>query len=98
MQHQHRADLGQPAQSQQRGLTVRTISQSPAGPPNQDLLAGLGSALRAQARLRRKAVAPETASPEERESSVTGNLGDVSPSGQLSFDEIELKSKGTTHP
>ena len=101
MQHQQRADLSQPAQSHQRGrpaLSVRTTSLSPAGPPNQELLAGLGSALRAQARLRRKAVAPETASPDDRESSVTGNLGDVSPSGQLSFDDIELKSKGTTHP
>ena len=101
MKHQHRADSSQPAQSHQRGhpaLSVRTAAQSPAGPPNQELLAGLGSALRAQARLRRKAVAPETASPDERDSSVTGNLGDVSPSGQLSFDAIELKSNGKSRP
>lgn len=58
------------------------------------MLAGLGSALRAQARLRRKAVAPETASPDERDSSAKGHLGEVSPSGQLSFDDVELKSKG----
>ena len=101
MQHQHRAILSQPAQSHQQShpaLSVRTTSQSPAGPPNQELLAGLGSALRAQARLRRKAMAPETASPDERESSVTGNLGEVSPSGQLSFDDIQLKSKGIACP
>ena len=100
-QHQQRADLNLPAQSHRRGhpaLSVRTTSQSPAGAPNQELLAGLGSALRAQARLRRKAVAPETASPDERDSSIMGSLGDVSPSGQLSFDNVELKSKGIICP
>ena len=99
LQHQQRADLRPPAQPHQQAhpaLSVRTAAQSPGGPPNQKLLAGLGSALRAQARLRRKAVAPETASPDERESSVTGNLGDVSPSGQLSFDDIQLKNQGIT--
>lgn len=98
-QDQPRPEASHSAQSHQKArpaLSVRTSSQSPAG-PNQELLAGLGSALRAQARLRRKAVAPETASPDERDSSsVKGHLGEVSPSGQLSFDDIELKSKGAS--
>lgn len=100
-QHQHRAGPSQSAESHHKGhlaLSVKTTSQSPAGPPNQEMLAGLGSALRAQARLRRKAVAPETSSPDDRESDVTGRLGEVSPSGQLSFDDIELKSKGAARP
>lgn len=99
LQDQPRPELSHSAESHQKArpaLSVRTSSQSPAGQPNQEMLAGLGSALRAQARLRRKAVAPETASPDERDSSVTGHLGEVSPSGQLSFDDVELKSKGAS--
>ena len=94
---QQRADSGQSAQPHHKAhsaLSVKTKSQLPAGPPNQDLLAGLGSALRAQARLRRKAVAPETASPDERDSILTHRLGEVAPSGRLSFDDAEQKTKG----
>lgn len=100
-QPQPRADSGESAQPHHHkghlGLSVRTSLQSPGGPANQEMLAGLGSALRAQARLRRKAVAPETSSPDDQ-SSVAARLSEVSPSGQLSFEDIELKSKGMACP
>lgn len=100
-QPQPRADLNESAQPHHQkahpGLSVRTSLQSPAGSANQEMLAGLGSALRAQARLRRKAVAPDTTSPDDQ-SSVTARLGEVSPSGQLSFEDVELKSKGVVCP
>ena len=96
-QPQPRGDSGESAQAHHQkahlGLSVRTSLQSPAGSANQEVLAGLGSALRAEARLRRKAVAPETSSPDDQ-SSATARMDEVSPSGQLSFEDIQLKSKG----
>ena len=71
-------------------------SQRPS--PPQELLAGLGNALRAQAQTRQKASSatmPRSV-PEDRGDSVRRAAAGASPSGQLSFEHVELKSKSTS--
>jgi len=79
----------QPEVQAQAPLSTRSQRHSPLP---QELLAGLGSALRAQTRLRRKAMAMDTASPEETGGDAVSREPQASPSGQLSFDHVELKS------
>ena len=94
---QLRVDSGRSARSHQKEqpqvqaaapLRASTHRQSP---PPQELLAGLGSALRAQSRLRQKATAAGASSPEDRRNGAKKGPSQVSPSGQPRFDPIELK-------
>lgn len=94
---QLRVDSGRSARSHQKEqpqvqaaapLRASTHRQSP---PPQELLAGLGSALRAQSRLRQKATAAGMSSPEDRRNGAKKGPSQVSPSGQPRFDPVELK-------
>ncbi|KAL0019924.1 hypothetical protein WJX77_010272 [Trebouxia sp. C0004] len=91
------AHLHQKAQPQvQAEAGVNGRSQRPS--PPQELLAGLGNALRAQAKMRQKAsgACMPSSVPEDRGDSARRAAAGASPSAQLSFDHIELKSQSTS--
>lgn len=97
---QLRLDSGRSAHSHQKGQPqvqapagISSRGQQP-GPP-QELLASLGSALRAQSRLRQK-VTTSTTSPQGTGTSAVREAAGVSPSGQVWFDQVHLKSKGAS--
>lgn len=90
----HSHQKAQPKVQAEAGLSGR--SQRPS--PPQELLAGLGNALRAQAKMRQKGSSASTPSSvsEDRGDSARRAAAGASPSGQLSFDHVELKSKSTS--
>ncbi len=90
----HSHQKAQPKVQAEAGVSGR--SQRPS--PPQELLAGLGNALRAQAKMRQKASSATTPSsvPEDIRDSARGAAAGASPSGQLSFDHVGLKSKSTS--
>ena len=90
----HSHQKAQPKVQAEAGVSGR--SQRPS--PPQELLAGLGNALRAQAKMRQKASGANTPSsaPEDIGDSARRAAAGASPSGQLSFDHVELKSKSTS--
>ncbi|KAA6425287.1 MAG: hypothetical protein FRX49_04781 [Trebouxia sp. A1-2] len=91
---QLRLDSGRSAHSQQAEAGVSGRSQRPS--PPQELLAGLGNALRAQAKMRQKASGATTPSSAPEDRGDSARRAAASPSGQLSFDHDGLKSKSTS--
>ena len=87
----HSHQKAQPKVQAQAGITSRSQQASPP----QELLASLGSALRAQSRLRQKGATSMT-SPQDMGNSAVREAAGVSPSGQLWFDHVDLKSKAAS--